>query len=329
MDLESPPGANKKGIMVLVLVFLGLALVAVGAFLVLGKKAGKGNKARVDSSEVTRWCELRQEWAKKVDPLAGDIMVKSVKPADKPELDKLVVQRNVLCQDFARKLRELKPTEPALQEAEIAMVKEGKTRANISVEIDNILSKLDTPESAALRENKNKLESYIKGRIEKGRAAADGEIKAAMAKLGEAACSGIFRGPMTDEGTTGNPFVSWDELELKRSTAMRKFSDRIVELEPLEQYANRIYHEMVRKYRPTLKKCYQKAKAQNPQMSDKLGLRIRLKGSGQVATLGIEWMINRDEKILDCLLETAARWRLPKPDPNQKVVVVTVDFSTF
>ena len=64
-------------------------------------------------------------------------------------------------------------------------------------------------------------------------------------------------------------------------------------------------------------------------MSDKLGLRVRLKPNGKVATLAIEWMINRDEKILDCLLAKAAKWQLPQPDPEINVVVVSIDFGSL
>jgi len=327
-QFESPPGQSRTGIIVIGLVVVGLVLVGVGGYLVWQKKQGGGGSTlSADSAEFSRWCELRKEWERKVEPLVGDILLKSVKPQDAAEREKLVVQRNMLCQEYARKLREMGVTDPAAQEVEVALVKEGKTRSNVSVEIDNLLAKIEGPDTAALREARDKLERYIKGRIGQARALADKEIAAAFAKAGGKTCASFFRGPMTDQGTTGNPYESWDEIELKRTQAMKRFDDKITEMEPLEQFTNRVYHEMVRLYHGTLTKCYKQAKANNPGMSDKLGLRVRLKPSGKVATLGIEWMINREEKILDCLLETASKWRLPQPDPKYNVVVVTLDFT--
>jgi len=256
-------------------------------------------------------------------------MLKSVKAEDKEARDKLVLKRNTLCQDYARRVADLKVTNPGLQEAEVAMVKEGKTRANVSVEIDNLLAKIDAPDTAALRKNRDRLDRYIKGRIQQGKATAENEVKAGLAKLGESACNGIFHGTVTDEGTTGNPYVSWDELELKRTQALKQYDEKIKEMEPVEQFTNRVYHDLVARYRGTLKKCYGKAKTANPNMSDKLGLRVRLKPNGKVKTLAIEWMINREETILDCLLETASKWKLPRPDPETKVVVVSLDFTSL
>jgi len=331
-QFDTPGGQKRTGIIVVTLVVIGLALVGTGGYLVYSKRqesGGGSGSGAANAQELGQWCKIRQEWAKKVDSLVGDILLKSIKAQDKAELDKLVVNRNMISQDYARQLRELQVTDPTLQEIEVALVKEGKTRANVSVEIDKLLAKIDAPDTAALRENREKLDRYIKGRISQGRSKADEEVAEAAAKLGDSKCSDIYRGPITDEGTSGNPYVSWDELELKRGAALRQFDDKIKEMEPVEQFTNRIYHEMVRLYRPTLKKCYEQAKARNPKMSDKLGLRVRLKRDGKIATLAIEWMINRDEKILDCLLAKAAKWRLPPPDPQINVVVVTLDFSTL
>ena len=62
-------------------------------------------------------------------------------------------------------------------------------------------------------------------------------------------------------------------------------------------------------------------------MSDSVGLRVRLKRSGEVKTLAIEWMDNQEESFLDCLLEKASKWKLPRPDANTEVVVVPLDFT--
>ena len=39
-------------------------------------------------------------------------------------------------------------------------------------------------------------------------------------------CLALFRcGTMTDAGTSASPYVSWDELELKRKHAILEFED--------------------------------------------------------------------------------------------------------
>jgi hypothetical protein len=206
---------------------------------------------------------------------------------------------------------------------------EGKTRANVSVEIGNAIAKLVEMQIPDLNKQKMKLTTYIKNRIKSAKDTADAEIKAAMGALGSSACNGIFHGPMTDQGTSGNPYMSWDEIEIQRTQALKQINDQIKRLEPVVQFTNRVYHELVRQYRSTLKKCYKRAKRANPKMSDKLGLRLRLKRNGRVRSLGIEWMINREEKILDCLLQTAAKWRLPTPAQEIDYLVVTLDFNTI
>jgi hypothetical protein len=325
--LDTPPAKSRMGVIVVILVVVGIVGVGAGGYLAWSRTQGGSDGPAVDSRELEQWCKLRQEWAKKVETLVGDILLKSVKPEDKGELDKLVVQRNTICQDYARQLRDMKVTDPTIQKVEIALVKEGKTRANVAIEISNLLAKLDAVDTSSLGKNKKRLETYIANRIERGRAEADKEVNEAMAPLGSSACSGIYRGPMTDEGTSDNPYTSWDELEIRRSAAVRRFEVKIKEMQPVEEFTNRVYHELVRLYRPILVGCFQKTRAKNPQISEQLGLRIRLKRSGEVATLAIEWMEQKDERFLDCLLEKAAKWRLPRPDPATSVVVVSLDFK--
>lgn len=322
-QLESPP-ARRTGVLVLILVLLGVGAVGIGGYLMWSRQQANGADVEV-SAEVGPWCKVRQEWAKAVDPLVGDILLKSVRPEDKDEHERLVVKRNTICQEHARKVRDLAVTDPLIQAVEEALIREGKTRANITVETHNLLAKIDVDESAGLNSSRDKLEKYIDQRIKQGRATADQEINAALAKVG--GCAGIYRGPMTDEGTADNPYASWDELEMQRTKALKQVDEKIRELEPQEQFANQVYHEMVRLYRPWLMTCHKRAKAINSQMSDKLGLRVRLKGTGEVATLAIEWMDNREDKFLDCLLEKAAKWKLPRPAPGMNVVVVTLDLS--
>ena len=339
MDELEAPAAKKTGVVVIILVILGIGGVGAGAWVLLSKNGNGGGPtaAGVDTREVQAWCKLRQEWAKKVDPMAADIMLKSVRPEDKEALDKLTVERNKLCQEYARKLREMNVSSPHLQAVEVALVKEGKTRANIVVEINNALAKINAPATETLSKQKDKLEGYIVKRIKTARTTADKEIKAAMSGLGEAACSGIYRGPMTDKGTSANPYVSWGEVELMRTQAVKRFKEAIKALEPLEQYTNRVYHDLVARYRKTIVGCFQAAKKDYPSMSDKLGFRLRINKQGKVRGLAVEWMVNRgeggDDKFLDCIEKKAAKWRLPRPDlqggQTTLVVVPSLDFTTL
>lgn len=328
--LESPLVHRRTGVIVIILALVGVAFAVIGGYMVFGKRQS-GGQTMLGATEVGPWCKLRQEWAREVEPLAGDIMLKSVKSTDNGELKKLKQRRNTLCQDYARRIREMRITHPVIKEVEIALVKEGKVRANIAVEIDNILTKLDVMDSTTLSEQKKKLADYIMRRIKQGRAQADREVDAALSRLGAQGCKGMFRGPMTDQGTTGNPYESWDEIEMGKTNAVKQFDERIKELEPVEQFTNRVYHELVRRYKSTLADCYAWAKKKRPSMSDKMGLRLRLDRIGKVVGLAIEWMENRDETILDCIEKKAAKWRLPEPvlekGSKTQVVVVSLDFA--
>jgi hypothetical protein len=142
-------------------------------------------------------------------------------------------------------------------------------------------------------------------------------------------CGGIYRGPMTDEATSDNPYLSWDELEFRRAQVAKSFDKKILELAPVEEWTNLVYHKLVARYRKELKSCFAKAKARNKSVSEQLGLRVRLKRDGGVKTLAIEWMEVRDPKLLDCFLKHAGKWKLPHPMKANDYVVVTLDFSTI
>lgn len=325
MEQFEPLGVKKRsGIIIGVVTVVALAIFGAGGYLAWSQRSG-GREGMSD--EFNQWCEIRKEWNRKIDPLTSDIMLKSVKQEDRPELEQLFAKRSKLCEEYARRVRELKISDPNLQAIEITFIKEGKVKANVSVEISNIINQLDAMEDmSSLRKARDKLRVNMLERIKEGKQAADQEIAGVFSKV-KIRCDPIYHGPMTDEGTADTPYVNWDELEMRRSTAQGQFDEKMKKLEPKEEFANRVYHELVRQYRGVLLNCYKRTKARNPSVSDSMGLRIRLKPNGEVKTLAIEWMDNQDERLLDCMLEKAGKWRLPRPDSETEFVVVTVDFT--
>lgn len=336
--IESPP-SSKSGVIVMILVVVGIAAVGIGGYLVWSKKNGNANALtkKVADSEVESWCKVRQQWQREVSAINGDILLKSARAEDAKELQELKVKRNKACQDFASKLRDINVTNPVLQAVEVALVNEGKVRSNVQIEIHNLLTKIDAMQSDLLGKDRDKLQNYIQRRIANGKGDATKAIATAMSQLKGQACNNIYRGPMTDEGTSGDPYTTWDELELQRTKAIRKFDERIKELEPVEEFTNRVYHKLVgsAKYRKDLTKCYKRAKAAKPKMSPKMGFRLRLDRRGKVKGLAVEWMLDRgdggDEKFLDCVERVAAKWKLPIPvieaGKKDQVVVVSLDFN--
>ena len=322
MDFEAPPGGGKTKL-VGALVVAGIVILGAAAFVAF-KRRGATQQAAASGGgeEVERWCDLRREWAKKADPMQGDILLKMAQ--DEQSAKQLYVERNKLSQQYAKRLRELGIANEGIKAVEVALIKEGKVRANVAVEIENQLAGLESGEIDTLRGAQQELASRLKRRISEGRAAADAEVSAALKPLG---CRGIYRGPMTDEATSENPYTSWDELEFRRSAALKKLDPKIANLEPQEQFRNRVYHTLMAKYRPQLKKCYLKYKRAKPELSDTMGLRVRLKRGGRVASLAIEWMEKRDDRILDCLLAQAGNWRFPSPRRSGDYAVVKLDFS--
>ena len=325
-QLEPQIGSKRTAILIVVILVFGVSVLGAGGFLAWSKRRSVPTAAITD--EAQKWCELRQQWAKAVRPLGADIMLKSLRPEDKEELALLVEKRSQLIHQYAKQIRELKIVDPAIQAVEVALIKEGKIRANVSVEIANVEGKLGAEDMATLNRASETLKKRLVARIKDGKRKADQEIKTAMSTF-KGACESIYRGPMTDENTADDPDVSWDELEMRRSMAERKFKNKLRDLKPLEEFTNRVYHELVRLYRPTLTGCYKKTKSRNPELSDVLDLRIRLKPNGQIKTLAIQWMEVKDERLVDCFLEKAEKWRLPRPDPETQLVVVTLDFKSL
>lgn len=325
-QLEPQIGSKRTGILIVIIVVFGVSVLGAGGYLAWSKRRGTPTVTITD--EAKKWCEIRQQWAKAVRPLGADIMLKSVRPEDKEELALLVEKRSQLIHQYAKQIRELKVVDPAIQAVEVALIKEGKIRANVSVEIANAGGQLGADDMATLNRAAKTLRKRLVARIKDGKKKADQEIKAAMSTF-TGACEGIYRGPMTDENTSDDPYVSWDELEMRRSLVEGKINNKLLDLKPLEEFTNRVYHDLVRLYRPTLAGCHKKIKSRNPELSDVLDLRIRLKDNGQVKTLAIQWMEVKDERLVDCFLEKASKWRLPRPDPETRVVVVTLNFNSL
>jgi hypothetical protein len=334
MDELENPVSKGRSIVILVVVLLGIGGVGAGGYLAWSRQQGAGGAAAVapaaGQDDLAKWCEMRKEWAKKIKPLASDLMLKSVRPEDKAEHDKLFAQRGLICQDYAKRVREFLKEKPSLFEKvkgiEEAFVKEGKIRANTSIEIANHLAKVGSDITGELRKELEGLTTRIPQRVKSAKEATDQELDAGLKAAG-ATCADLSRGTMIDEGTADSPYISWDELEVRRTMAVKQFESRLKELEPVEEFTNRVYHEMVSRYRQVLVDCYQKYKRLKPELSDQMGMRVRLKRSGEVKTLAIEWMDKRDDRVLDCILEKAAKWKLPQPDEKTGVVVVTIDFS--
>ncbi len=331
---------GRTGIIVVVIVVLGIGVLGAGGYLAWSKRrSGESTTGATGSADLVKWCELRQEWGRKVNPMVGDIMLKAVKDEDRAEHDQLVLKRNKLSAEYASKLRsflasphDLADAEQALiKKAEEALIKEGKVRANVAVEIHNLTAKeLGSDESSVLGKARDALRSSIVQRMQEARQTADAEIKTALSSVPSTACPNLYRGPSTDEGTADSPYVSWDELELKRTTALAKFEAKLKTLEPLEEFTNRVYHELIRQYRGVLTSCHSKSKAKAAELPDRLGLLVRLKKSGEVKSLAIQWPEDKRsiaDPFLNCLLEKAAKWKLPRPDEKTSVVVVTLDFS--
>lgn len=323
----SDPTTKSKGLLVGGLVLVGVGVLGAGVVVAIKKGSAQqtDDPGGIAQEEVQRWCALRREWAQRVDPLSGDIVLKSAQ--DEQAAGELVAARNRECQRYAKKVRDLKVADPRIAAVELALVKEGKVRANVAVEIANALTQLGSEDTETLRRALKTLEAHIRKRIRDGRAEADGAVAGAMRAL--PGCAGVYRGPMTDAGTADDPYISWDELGFRRTLAIKKINEKMVKLAPREEWSNRVHHQMISRYRREFKKCYAAARRRTPKMSTSVGLRVRLKRAGKVASLGIEWMDVPDPKFLDCLLEDASKWTLPRPPRDGDYVVVNIDLSAL
>lgn len=323
---ESLHQGRMKSIVILVVV--AIALLGGGVVLLWMKKSGQLSEpavAETSNDELIKWCAIRKEWAEKVNPMSGDIMLKSVKEEDRAVYKELLQKRDEVCREFGKKIETMTITDPRIGAVEQALIREGKMRANISVEIHNQTTQLVLDDAKVIRKAQDQLEGYIVKRIAAGQADADQSISQAL--VGMKQCEGIYRGPMTDQDTSDSPYITWEELEFRRKAALSDVNRRIKDLEPYELLANRVEGMMLQNYRGDLKKCFDRVKKQVADLPTKLDLQVRLKISGQVQTLAVKDMNANEERILDCLLETASRWRLPKPFRDQQAMTVTVDFA--
>ncbi|MBW2732783.1 MAG: AgmX/PglI C-terminal domain-containing protein [Deltaproteobacteria bacterium] len=327
MDYGSESGHSKSKVLVLLMVVAAIILLGAVAYIGFTRRAGGGSPEASLGGDLGRWCALRSEWASKVNSLEADILLKSVRAEDEKARKALQSQRGRLCQEYAEKVRKLTVTDPRISQVEVALVKEGKVRANVSVEIANALSSHLSENIKEVRQASMVLSEGLVRRIQQGKASADNEVATALGDT--KACSAIYRGPMTDAGTSDDPYVSWRELDMRRKQAFSKVEERIKELEPREQFANQIYHELVRKYRKPLKKCYSIAKRRQPKLSAQASLLVRLKGNGQVKSMGIAKMEVKDPKLLDCLLAKASKWKLPAPVKSGDHVIITLNFGAL
>jgi hypothetical protein len=337
MDYGSEPNHGKSKTLVIVLVVVGILMLAAGAVVAILKGPGAGAPGQVEEGEVKSWCELRREWAREVDALSADIALKSVRVEDAAERKALVRKRDALSRDYGKRVEQMNITDARVIELEKALIVEGKARANRSVEISNVLAQIpEDPDAEAslvdvgkrleqLRKGFEMLQEAINSRIKAGKRKADEAVASALAKI--PGCTGIYRGPMTDMGTSDSPWVSWKELELKRELAAKRIEERIRLLEPREQYANHVYHELVRRYGDTLSKCYAKARRKEPGMPSEIRLQIRLSKGGKVR--GMLETQGRADAFVECIVTPVARGKLPAPVSDDERVVVPIDLKAF
>jgi hypothetical protein len=313
---------------------LGVVVLGVAIFVGLRRRTSADRPA-APSGALASWCEMRRSWAREDGTLSADILLKSVRPDQRSEREGLLAQRNAVAARFRNQLLpvlgELNDQRVLLVEQ--ALVKEGKARANTAVRLANLLTEADAAagDGAADAHLRDRLEQLraalataaeaLKQRIVTERQAADVEVARALAAI--PGCHGVYRGPVTDENTGDSPYVSWDELEMRREQLASSIAAKIRRLEPAEQFTNQVYHALVRRYRPVLSNCFQKQRRVAPQTPREIDLHIRLQANGAIRTLGLQGA----EILRDCLLETAAQWRLPPPSRAGETVVVPMDFA--
>ena len=331
-EMDAPIKQGRTGLIVLILVIVGVGLLGVGVYLVINKRKGEDAEAKGAAGNTEGWCKLRQEWKRKVTPLDGDIMVKNAEDAESTEAKALRTQRNTLCHEFAGKVRDIlkdPAVYTAVQAVEAALVKEGKTRSNLAVKIANKVN-AEIPKAGTtdeLDKIRKALEVEIVALVKKKRGEYDKEIASGLSSV-QPACIGIYHGTMTDQGTSGNPYTSWDELEIERTKALRLVKDKIRELAPAEQFYNRVRHDLMARHKKDLLTCYNRTKKNNPKIPSLMGLKIKLTKKGKVRGLNFAaWDQKMDAKILDCLSDKAGKWKLPKASDEFQEADITIDFS--
>ena len=321
--------------LVVVSLLLGVLVLGSAVFLGLRRRAATAGATEAPSGALASWCEIRRQWAREAGTLNADILLKSVRPEQRTEREALEAQRNAVAERFRQQLTQVlaELDDQRVLLVERALVKEGKARANTAVRIANVLAEVDTaagdgaPDEhlrdrlATLRAAHTTATEALRQRIATERAAADTEVASAL--LAIPGCRGIYRGPITDEKTADSPHISWDELEMRREQAASLVTSRIRQLEPAEQFTNQLYHALVRRYRPVLSTCFQKQRRAAPQTPREIDLHIRLQANGTIRTLGVQGAA----VLRDCLLDSAAQWRLPPPARAGEMTVVPMDFG--
>lgn len=322
MDLEPAVTGGKTKAIVILLVVVGILVIGASVFVVLNRQNGKNAGA---SEEAEKWCKLRREWGQKVAAIEGDILLKSIRAEDAEAKKKLEAKRDELCAEYAKKLQALKPGDQTIQKIEIELVKEGKSRANLSVEIANELAKyLDSADITKVRASYENLKNKIGTRIKKVRADGEQTRTPLLKALG---CKTLYIGPITDRGSSASPYISWKQIAFDHQQALKAMDKRVKELEPLEQYGNHIYHDLISRYRKELKACYMGEKRKKAALSPILKLLVTVKANGRVGKLGMVDGKDGDEKILDCLLKSAGRWKLSPPAKDGDRVMIKLELS--
>lgn len=325
-DMDAPVSQGRSGLIVGILVVVGIGLLGVGIYLVMNKKKG-GDANPAAGVDTEAWCKLRQEWKRKASPLDGDIMVKNAEDAYSKAAKELRTKRNVLCAEYAGKVSEMIKAADlykAVEPIEAAMVKEGKTRSNLAVKLYNKIYS-EIPKAGTtdqLDKIKKDLEVTIANEMKTKRAEYAKAVKDGLAKL-QPACSGIYFG--TALKSSGEPYTTWEELEVERNKAVTKVRNKVDELRPTEEYVNRVRHDLYKCCSKDLVGCYMKTKKKNPKIPGKMGLKIRFKGKGKFGLTFAAWDQQMDEKILDCLAGKAGKWKLPEDD-DIKETDITIDF---
>lgn len=331
-DLDAPIKTGRSGLVVGILVLVGVGLLGVGVYLVLNKKMGNGKPGVKAGGDTGKWCKLRQDWKNKVVKLDGDLMVKIASEPDSKATRELLTQRNVICQDFAKKLRTMLQQEPTIYNAvspiEEALVKEGKTRSNLLVKIQNKINAdiPKAPDTEALDKLRKALDVKLVKEMKTKKAEYDAAVAAGLKALPDG-CARMYRGTMTDQGTSGNPYTTWDEIEIKRTVASKMVVQRIKELEPAEAFNNTVRHDLMARYRKDLVACYKKTKKRNPKIPDKMGLKLRLDAKGKIKGVNFSWDNGMDEHILDCFANKATKWKLTGATADQSEASISLDFG--
>lgn len=327
MDIDANAQQGRLRTLVAVLVIGGIGTLAVGGY-VAWKKKSAAKVVPQDSKLLKEWCKLRKEWGEKADAMGSDIMLKSVQD---PKAGKALIQkRDALGRDYGKRIEGLIKNASLYEKVkavEEALIVEGKTRANIAIEVHNTAANLAFKDLEQLRKTRSAIDKGLQTRIRSSRADADKKFNLAASAL--KGCSGLYRGPFTDAGTSDSPHISWDELEMRRKAAAKKVELQISKLEPTEQFALHVATELVRRHKKVVVDCYGKAKKENSKISKKIALGVRLNEKGEITKFGLKAGQDNEEPFLDCLVEAKVKWKLPVPEKANEVIMLPLDFSSL